>query len=158
MSSWALRVLAVNEAGSDGPISPGPPLRQALGWGVVVGAVQAASPLAFWWLDPATVYAVGLAAIAFVYIGFAVADGRWRVIAAECVVAMTFVVLALVGITASPWVLVVGFAAHGAKDAWQERRQYVSGTRWWPPFCAAVDWVVAAVIAVEIVAGIQFQG
>jgi hypothetical protein len=31
-----------------------------------VGAVQAASPLGFWWLDPATVYAVGLAAIAFV--------------------------------------------------------------------------------------------
>jgi hypothetical protein len=123
---------------------------------VVVGTIQAASPLGFWWLDPATVYAVGLAAIAFVYIGFAVADGRSRVIAAESVVAMAFVVAALVGITGSAWLLALGFAAHGLKDAWQQRRQYVSGTRWWPPFCA-VDWVVALVIGIEIVAGIHFH-
>ena len=119
--------------------------------------LQAASPLAFWWLDPATVYALGLAVIAFVYIGFAVADGRWRVIAVECGVAMAFVVIAAAGITGSAWLLVVGFAAHGVKDAWQQRSQYVSGTRWWPPFCAAVDWVVALIIAIEIVAGIHLR-
>ncbi len=84
-----------------------------------MGALQAASPLGFWWLDPATVYAVGLAVIAAVYIGFAVADGRWRVIALECSVAMAFVVIAAAGITGSAWLLVVGFAAHGLKDAWQ---------------------------------------
>jgi hypothetical protein len=28
-----------------------------------VGAIQAVSPLGFWWLDPATVYALGLSAI-----------------------------------------------------------------------------------------------
>ena len=59
-----------------------------------MGAIQAASPLGFWWLDPATVYALGLALIASVYIGFAVADGRWRVIAFESGVAMAFVVVA----------------------------------------------------------------
>ena len=94
-----------------------------------MGALQAASPLGFWWLDPATVYAVGLAVIAAVYIGFAVADGRWRVIALECSVAMAFVVIAAAGITGSAWLLVVGFAAHGLKDAWQQRARYVSGTR-----------------------------
>jgi hypothetical protein len=47
-------------------------------WGAVLGVVTAASPLAFWWLDPATVYALGLVLIASVYIGFAVADGRPR--------------------------------------------------------------------------------
>jgi hypothetical protein len=124
---------------------------------VAVGAIQAASPLGFWWLDPATVYAVGLAAIAFVYIGFAVADGRWRVIALECSVAIAFVVIAAAGITGPAWLLVLGFAAHGLKDAWQQRAQFVSGTRWWPPFCAAVDWMVALAIAIEIVAGIHFQ-
>jgi hypothetical protein len=134
-----------------------PSIRAAVIWGVVVGALQAASPLGFWWLDSATVYALGLAAIAFVYIGFAVADGRGRVIALECSVAMAFVVIAAAGITGSAWLLVVGFAAHGLKDAWQQRAQYVSGTRWWPPFCAAVDWVVALAIAIEIVAGIHFQ-
>ena len=67
-------------------------IRTAILWGVVVGALQAASPLGFWWLFPATVYALGLAVIAFVYIGFAVADGRGRVIALECAVALAFVV------------------------------------------------------------------
>src|SRR6266516_2961172 len=43
--------------------------------GVVWGGIQAASPLVFWWLDAATVYALGLVLIASVYIGFAVADG-----------------------------------------------------------------------------------
>jgi hypothetical protein len=120
-----------------------------------VGAIQAASPLGFWWLDPATVYAVGLAVIASVYIGFGVADGRWKVIAVECGVAMAFVVVAAAGVTGPVWLLALGFAAHGLKDAWQQRRQYVSGTRWWPPFCAAVDSVVALAIGIEIVAGMH---
>jgi hypothetical protein len=145
----------LSEAGSRGTDDRRTRTRSAVGWGVVVGAVQAASPLAIWWLEPATTYAVGLAAIAFVYIGLAVADGRSRVIAVESVVAMASVVAACAAITGSPWVLVAGFAAHGIKDAWQERGQYVSGTRWWPPFCAAVDWVVAAVIAAEIAVGVR---
>ena len=39
------------------------------------------SPLGFWWLDPAAVYALSLTLIAAVYIGFAVADGRPVVLA-----------------------------------------------------------------------------
>jgi hypothetical protein len=69
-------------------------MRAAVLGGAVVGAIQAASPLAFWWLTPATVYAMELALIAAVYIGFAVADGRRQVIAVECCVAATFVVIA----------------------------------------------------------------
>jgi hypothetical protein len=38
-------------------------------WGLVVGVLQAGSPLALRWLDPATVYALELALIAAVYIG-----------------------------------------------------------------------------------------
>jgi hypothetical protein len=59
-------------------------------WGVVWGAIQAASPLGFWWLDVATVYALSLALIATVYIGFAVADGRPTVIAVEIVKGVPF--------------------------------------------------------------------
>ena len=92
-----------------------------------------------------------------IYIGFAVADGRVRIIVVECGVAMAFVVVAAAGITGSAWLLAFGLAAHGVKDAWQQRRQFVSGTRWWPPFCAAVDWVVALIIGIEIVAGIHFR-
>jgi hypothetical protein len=126
-------------------------------WGLAFGALQAASPLAFWWLDPATVYALGLVLIASVYIGFAVADGRSVVIAVEISIATIFVILAAAAITGSPWLLVLGLAGHGLKDLWQHRRQFVANTRWWPPFCLVVDWVAAAAIAVEITAGVHFR-
>src|SRR3954468_2316939 len=90
-------------------------------WGVVVGIGQALSPLAFWWLGNATVYALGLALIASIYIGFAVADGRARVIALESGVATVFVVVAAAAVTGSPWLLVIGLAGHGVKDVWQHR-------------------------------------
>jgi len=126
-------------------------LATPIGWGVVFGALQAASPLVFWWLDAATVYALGLALIASVYIGFGVADGRPRVIAVECAVAGMFVVLAAAAVSGPSWLIVLGLAAHGLKDLWQHRSQFVSGTRWWPPFCLVVDWVAAATISVAIV-------
>ena len=132
-------------------------LREPVLWGVVVGALQAASPLAFWWLEPATVYALGLALIAAVYIGFAVADGRPPVIVVECVVAAVFVVLAAAGVTGSAWLLVAGFVGHGLKDLWQHRTQFVANTRWWPPFCLVVDATAAAVIAAEILLGGSFH-
>ena len=126
-------------------------------WGVIVGVGQALSPLAFWWLGNATVYALGLVGIAFIYIGFAVADGRARVIAVETGVTTAFVLVGAAAVTGSPWLLVVGLAGHGFKDLWQHRTHFVSTTRWWPPFCMVVDWVVAAVIAVEILAGVSFN-
>jgi hypothetical protein len=77
-------------------------------WGAVVGVVTAASPLAFWWLDPSTVYALGLVLIAAVYVGFAVADGRPKVIVAESTVASVFVVIAAVAVSGSVWLIVAG--------------------------------------------------
>jgi hypothetical protein len=126
-------------------------------WGVVVGVLQGASPLAVPWLDPATVYAIGLALIAAIYIGFAVADGRARIIGVETVVATVFVAVAAIGVTESPWFLVLGLTGHGAKDFVQHRTSFVKGTRWWPPFCLVVDVVAAAIIAVEIFAGVDFH-
>ena len=126
-------------------------------WGLVIGVMQAGSPLAFRWLDPATVYALELAAIAAVYVGFAVADGRPRVIAVETAVAGLFIVLAATAVTATAWLLVLGYAGHGLKDAWQQRSQYVANTRWWPPFCAAVDWILAAILIIAIAAGLHFH-
>jgi hypothetical protein len=97
-------------------------------WGVVVGIAQTASPLVFWWLDATTVYALGLVLIAGIYIGFAVADGRPKVIVVESIVASGFVVIAAVGLTVSVWLIVVGLAGHGLKDLWQHRRQFVAST------------------------------
>ena len=126
-------------------------------WGVVWGVIQGASPLVLWWLPAATVYALGLALIATIYIGFAVADGRWFVIAVESNVAALFVIVAAAAITQSPWLLVLGLVGHGLKDLLQHRTQFVATTRWWPPFCLVVDWVAAAIIVVGILAGVQFH-
>lgn len=132
-------------------------LRAPVLWGVVFGAIQAAAPLGFWWLDPATVYALSLTLIAAVYIGFAVADGRRNVIAVEAAVAAVFVVVAAAGVTGPAWLLVAGLGGHGFKDLWQHRQQFVANTRWWPPFCLVVDWVAATVLVVLIAAGVDFH-
>jgi hypothetical protein len=79
--------------------------------GAAIGALQALSPLAFWWLEPKTVYALGLTLIAAVYIGFSVADGRGHVIAIESSVAGFFVVMAAVSVSGSAWLLVLGWPA-----------------------------------------------
>jgi hypothetical protein len=140
---------------------PSPPtgrsLRAPVLWGLVWGVIQAAAPLGFWWLAPATVYALSLPLIAAVYIGFAVADGRSRVIAVEVGIVGAFVVVAAAGVTGPAWLLVLGLAGHGFKDLWQHRRQYVANTRWWPPFCLVVDWVAAAILVVLIIVGVDFH-
>lgn len=139
------------------PAHAGPSLRVPILWGFVFGAIQAASPLGFTWLEPATVQALLLCAIAAVYVGFAVADGRPQVVAIESVIAVLFVLLAAASVTATAWLLVIGYTAHGLKDLWQQRHQFVANTRWWPPFCACIDWVVAVVLIVEIATGVDLH-
>ena len=128
-------------------------LRTPVAWGAVFGVLQVASPLAFPWLGATTVYALGLVLIAAIYLGFAVADGRAHVLAVETAVASAFVVTAAAGLSVSPWLVVAGLAGHGVKDTWQHSTQFVAGTRWWPPFCAAVDVVAAALLALALTTG-----
>ena len=73
-------------------------LRGPVRWGLALGAAQAASPLLFPWLEQATVQALYLSLIAAVYIGFAVADGRPKVIAVEAAVAAAFFLIAAVSV------------------------------------------------------------
>jgi hypothetical protein len=127
-------------------------------WGVVVGLIQAFSPFGLWWLAPTLVWSLALVIIASVYVGFAVADGRQHVLAVEIGVTFAFVVLAAIAIVASPWLAVVALVAHGLKDLWQHRTQFVANTRWWPPFCLVVDFVAAAVIAVLLLIGVRMHG
>ncbi|MGY1606999.1 MULTISPECIES: hypothetical protein [unclassified Geodermatophilus] len=133
-------------------------LRTPVVWGVTVGGIQAATPLAFSWLSAATVYALGLAVIAAVYVGFAVADGRRHVLVVETAVASVFVVVAAAAVPGSAWLIVAGLAGHGLKDLWQHRTRFVANTRWWPPFCATVDFVAAALVAAAITAGLLIAG
>ena len=132
-------------------------IRAPVLWGLIVGIISVAAAPLFWWLELSTVHALAIAFIAAVYIGFAVADGRPKVLVAEVVVASLFVVLAAVAVTETAWLLVVGYAAHGGKDLWQHRTHFVTNTNWWPPFCCAVDWLAAAALAVLIAAGVNFH-
>ena len=126
-------------------------------WGLLVGAIQAASPVVARWVEPATLHALYIVFISAVYLGFAVADGRTKVIGVESTIAAAFVVLASVGVAGSAWLLIAGYAAHGIKDLWQHRAQFVAGTRWWPPFCAAVDFLVAAILVVQVAYGVSLH-
>jgi len=83
----------------------------------------------------------------------AVPESRRRKVA----FATVLVVVAAAAVTGPPWLGVFGLAGHGVKDTWQHRHQFVAGTRWWPRFCLAVDFMVAAIIAVEILVGTDFH-
>jgi hypothetical protein len=111
----------------------------------------------FWWLDLSTFHSFSIVLIAAVYIGFAVADGRPKVIAVEVGVASVFVVLATVAVTETAWLLVIAYVGHGLKDLWQHRSHFVANTHWWPPFCLAADWLIAVVLVVLIAAGVDFH-
>lgn len=130
---------------------------RALSWGVAVGAAQAAVAMSFWWLELSTVHALMVTLIAAIYIGFAVSDGRTKVILAECSVAATFFLVAAAAVTLTPWLVVVLYLAHGTKDLWQHRTHFVRGTRWWPPFCLSVDFTVAAIVATQLLLGADFH-
>ena len=92
-----------------------------------------------------------LAAVGAIYFGFAVADGRPSAIAAQAVSASCFAAIAYVGVRqGSDLVIGAGFAAHAGWDLLHhEGRGPTAVRRWYPPFCAAVDLV----IAVPLVAG-----
>jgi hypothetical protein len=133
-------------------------LRALILWGVAVGVLQAVSPVGFWWLEPALVWAISLVIIASIYVGFAVADGRPATIAVEVGVATVFIILAVAAIGSSPWLVVIGLVGHGIKDLWQHRTRFVANTRWWPTFCLVVDLVAATVIAVLLLTGVDLNG
>ena len=133
-------------------------LRAPVLWGVAVGVLQALSPVGFWWLEADLVWATSLVIIAAIYVGFAVADGRRRIIAVEVGVATFFIILALVAIDLSPWLVAAGLLGHGMKDLWQHRTHFVANTHWWPPFCLVVDVVAASIIALLLLTGVDFNG
>jgi len=127
-------------------------------WGVGVGIFQAFCPIAMWWLDAVDIWGVALAMIASVYVGFAVGDGRRNVIVVEVLVTFAFVICATVAMASYPWLIVIGLVAHGVKDLWQHRTQFVANTRWWPPFCLVVDVVAAALTAALLLSRFDLRG
>ena len=88
-----------------------------------------------------------LALTAGIYLGFGLLDGRPREQAAETVVALAFLAVAVLGAWGSPFLLALGWIAHVGWDLLHHDhgvRTRIAG--WVPPFCLAYDLALAAAI------------
>jgi len=90
-------------------------------------------------------HAVLLSAIAAVYVGFAIADGRARFLAIQGAGVLAFGALAVAGLALHAGFLAAGYGLHGVWDLLHHRSE-VPGRQapWYVPLCLAYDWVVAA--------------
>lgn len=133
-----------------------PPLRthfREIVIGLVGGAVLVASGLVASNADEARLYlGVWLAAIGFVYIGFAIADGRRSAIVVQAVAALVFLNVAQWGVREdSDLLLGIGFLAHGVWDVLHHEGRGPTRVRtYYPPFCAAADVLIGAAILLGI--------
>lgn len=119
-------------------------LVRALLVGIVGGALTAAigwSPII---PDPLVFHSVTLAVIGAIYLGFAFNDGRASIIVIEVLVAGVFIALALFGLWSAPAFIAVGLILHAFWDlAHRPRGVATRLPSWYPPFCAAYDFVFA---------------
>lgn len=92
-------------------------------------------------------FALLLALLAGLLVGFSLADGRPKKIVIELVVASGFVVLTLMGMWKWAWLIPVGFVLYGA---WCLVHHYsFIGARirsWFSPLCAIYSFLVAGFI------------
>jgi hypothetical protein len=117
---------------------------------LLIGVLGAAANSSIAWApfipDPILFHSVSLAMIAAIYMGFAFSDGRPSIVILELAVGGVFITLALLGVWASSIFIAVGLVLHGLWDL--AHRPGGVGTKlpaWYPPFCAAYDFVFAGV-------------
>ncbi len=89
-------------------------------------------------------FALLLAFIAAVYLGFALVDGRMKQLMIEITFIVFIVSLAALGLWVSPYFFVAGYFAHGAWDILHHPKGIQTKlVSWWPPFCLVYDWIIA---------------
>jgi len=99
--------------------------------------------------DPLAFHTVALSIIGAIYVGYAFSDGRLPIMILELSVGTGFVVLALLGLWQAPVFIAIGLILHGAWDlAHRPRGITTKLPAWYPPFCAAYDFVFAGVFLV----------
>jgi hypothetical protein len=88
-----------------------------------------------------------LAFTACVYAGAALSDSRINWLSVESVMALIFFNFAILGLTHSPFWVGAGFILHGIWDMLHHPRMIKTKVvRWFPPLCAAYDFVVGIFI------------
>ena len=112
--------------------------------GIASGGVTALIAWSPFIPDPLAFYSVALAVIGAIYLGFAFSDGRLPIVILELSVGTAFVVLALLGLWLTPVFLAIGLILHGFWDLAHRPRGITTRLpAWYPPFCAAYDFVFA---------------
>ncbi|MGE5443753.1 MAG: DUF6010 family protein [Ignavibacteriales bacterium] len=121
-------------------------LVRALIVGVAGGALTALIAWSPFIPDPLAFHSVILAMIGAIYMGFAFLDGRVSIVILELSLATGFIVLALLGLWLAPVFIAVGLILHGFWDlAHRPRGITTKLPSWYPPFCAAYDFVFAGI-------------
>jgi hypothetical protein len=89
-----------------------------------------------------------LAGIGFVYVGFAISEGRKAAILVQAISALAFLWIAQIGIREeSNLVLGLGYIAHGVWDALHhEGHGWTRVRTYYPPFCAMADFAIGGAI------------
>jgi len=119
-------------------------LFRALAIGVAGGALNAWIAWSSFIPDPLAFHSISLAVIGAIYLGFAFLDGRPSIVILELSAATGFLVLALLGLWMAPAFIAAGLILHGCWDLAHRPRGITTKIPiWYPPFCAAYDFVFA---------------
>jgi hypothetical protein len=91
-----------------------------------------------------------LTLIAAIYVGFSLASAGRLSLLRQVLGCAFFVAFALLGLWFSWWFLVAGLALHGLWDfVHHGERGHGVIPRWYVPFCAVYDWILAVFVAVQ---------
>jgi hypothetical protein len=93
-------------------------------------------------------YPTALIVVASYYVLFAVMGGSTHALIVESIATTVFAAVAVAGFRSSLWLVAVALAGHGAFDLIHPRLVSNPGVpAWWPAFCLAYDFCIAAVFA-----------
>lgn len=93
-------------------------------------------------------YPTVLTVIASYYGLFAVMAGSVDALVAESFPMAMFVAATVLGFRRNLWIVVAGLAGHGVFDFFHAHVITNPGVpAWWPPFCLAIDVVIAGILA-----------
>jgi hypothetical protein len=96
-------------------------------------------------------YPMVLIVVASCYTLFAVMGATGATLEIEIAVAVGFSSLAVLGFTKNLWVIATAIAGHGVFDLFHHALITNRGVPvWWPGFCAAVDLILGAWLAVRL--------
>ena len=94
-------------------------------------------------------YPTILIVVASFYVLFAVMGGGGRALVLELVVALGFLLIAVVGFKINLWLVAAAIAGHGLFDF--VHHLFISNPGmplWWPAFCGSFDVVFGAAVAI----------